>query len=88
MIQSDPKRYNQYMTKAHREKIHRESKVADSKDLSFTFSKPKKQKPNRDAYQCGRCERIIPIDASRTHAIVCRCGNFMIINKDEINVIG
>lgn len=88
MTQSDTRRYNKYMTKAHREKIHKESKFADdNKNLPFTFSKPKKPKPNRDAYQCSECSRIIPMDAPRTHAIACRCGNFMVIDKDKINVI-
>lgn len=88
MAQSDPRRYNKYMTTQHKEKIHRESKFADDhKNLPFTFSKPKKSKPNRDVYQCGKCDRIIRMDASRTHAIACRCGNFMVIDKGEVNVV-
>lgn len=88
MKQFFPERYNEYMTKNHREKIHRESKFVDNnKNLPFTFSKPKKPKPDRDVYQCNRCDRVIPMDASRTHVIICRCKNFMVIEEARINVV-
>ncbi len=88
MKQHFPERYDKYMTKGHKEKIHRDSKFADNnKDLPFTFSKSKKSKPNRDVYQCSKCERVIPMDASRTHAIVCRCNNFIVVEEVMINVV-
>lgn len=76
------------MTKSHKEKIHKESKFADNnKNLPFEFSKPKKSKPNRDVYQCDKCDRVIPMDASRTCVIVCVCKNFMIVEEARINVV-
>lgn len=83
-----PERYKEYLTKKRREQIHKESKFAgDHKNLPFTFSKPKKPTPHRDIYQCEECGHILHISASRTHAVICRCNNFIIIEEDKINVV-
>ncbi len=88
MKQFFPERYNKYMTKSHKDKIHRAGKSTESdKGLPFTFSKPKKSRSNRDVYQCGKCSRVLPMDASRTHVIICRCNNFIVIEESKVNVV-
>lgn len=88
MKQFFPERYNEYMTKSHKDKIHRAGKSAEGdKDLPFTFSKPKRSKPNRDFYQCDKCSRVLPMDSARTHVIICRCNNFIVIEESMINVL-
>jgi DNA-directed RNA polymerase subunit RPC12/RpoP len=44
--------------KKHNEKIHRESKVSDNKNLPFQFSKPPKNK-RHEWFECVECGRVI-----------------------------
>jgi len=39
----------------HRERIHRDSKRSDEKNLPFTFSKPKRGNPSNTLYECEEC---------------------------------
>ena len=59
----------------HREKIHRESKIADDhKNLPFSFSKPPKSGPNR-TFKCLGCGALTSAPKN-TVMIVCReCKN-------------
>lgn len=53
----------------HREKIHRDSKKADDKNLPFAFSKPKTFKKTADLC-CKECGRIF---LASVHTVMCVC---------------
>jgi len=54
----------------HREKIHRESKLADQKNLPFTFSKPK-QGGKQVWFRCAECNYIFSA-SKNTVLVICR----------------
>lgn len=66
----------------HREKIHRETKIADdNKSLPFELSKPKKP-IGRSAYvQCDNCGRVTSA-TTKTVGLVCPdCGKFSTVTE-------
>jgi len=66
----------------HREKIHRESKIADDqKDLSFTFSKPSKSVGKFTYVKCDNCGRVTSA-STITVGIICQdCGVFSTVTE-------
>lgn len=54
----------------HREKIHRESKIADDyKKLPFTFSKPPRRVKHR-WFECIECGRLLE---APVNTVMCAC---------------
>ena len=71
----------------HRERIHKESKFADEhKNLPFSFSKPKKQKPINTIVRCDFCEKEAFVTET-TVAVICRhCNKFYrVTDKNKVN---
>lgn len=66
----------------HREKIHRESKIAeDQKDLPFTFSKPPKYNGRFAYVKCDNCGRVTSA-STITVGIICQdCGIFSTVTE-------
>ena len=69
----------------HREKIHKESKKADEKNLPFTFSKPKR--PGRQSdFSCKECGRVF---SASIRTVMCICPDCKkvteveLVNRDE-----
>ena len=54
-----------------RERIHRESRISDQKNLPFTFSKPKKSSRSK-VVSCNNCGHI-GIANINTVGKICRC---------------
>jgi hypothetical protein len=73
---STPRRYTPSSgERAHRERIHRESKIADSKNLPFTFSKPKTS--GRSSYfSCNNCGYIFRSSVNTVGAVCNECKKF------------
>ena len=68
--------------KKHNEKIHKESKAAEDKNLPFSFRKPKKPLGSSSIVFCPHCDRFISI-SSVTAAVICSgCGKFFKIDKE------
>ena len=61
-------------TKKYREKIHRESKLADSNNnLPFKFSKPVKEKARNRLFVCSECEKELFITEDTLFIICSKC---------------
>lgn len=59
--------------KAYKNRIKRDSEFADkSKDLPYSFSKPKKTKPARVYVECGDCSKDLFVT---DEAILVVCGS-------------
>lgn len=56
--------------KKHNERIHKESKQFDKKDLPFTFRKPKKSLGSATYIECPYCSKGLSI-TSKTVMVVC-----------------
>lgn len=54
----------------HRERIHRESKRSDEKNLPFTFSKPKRGSPSNVLYECEECGDEL-FSGKNTFMVIC-----------------
>lgn len=52
----------------HRDKIHKESKVADNKNLPFTFSKPIRK--SYTLFECVECGKVISA-SKNTYMLAC-----------------
>ncbi len=77
-----PRRYEpRGGTAKHNARIHRESKISDSKNLDFTFRKPPKSK-GRSAYiQCDNCDYITS-GTTVTAGIICpECKKFSTVTE-------
>lgn len=59
----------------HKERIHRESKIADNKNLPFTFSKPKKAKKQITA-KCKNCGYIASVPQNTVGMICPECKKY------------
>lgn len=57
----------------HRDKIHKESKIADSKNLPFTFSKPPRR-TGHDLFECEGCGHIMSLPKNSIMAVCSSCG--------------
>jgi hypothetical protein len=67
--------------KRHRDKIHRESKMADHKNLDFTFRKPPKPK-GRSAYvKCNNCGYITGATTATVGMICPECKKFSSVTE-------
>lgn len=69
----------------HRDKIYRESKEADKKNLPFTFSKPKRPGRQTD-FSCKECGRVF---SASIRTVMCICPDCKkvteveLVNRDE-----
>ena len=67
--------------KQHKERIHRESKQADSKNLDFTFSKPYKPRGRSVTVQCDNCGYTTS-GTTATAGIICpECKKFSTVSE-------
>jgi rubrerythrin len=71
-----PRRYTPASgEKKHNERIHRESKIADNKNLPFTFNKPKK--PGRSSYfSCNNCGYVFNASVNTIGVVCNECKKF------------
>jgi hypothetical protein len=56
--------------KKYREMIHKDSKKADQKNLPYTFSRPKKDKPLNTYFKCEKCSRESAV-SEETYMVIC-----------------
>jgi len=78
---STPRRYVPALgEKKHRERIHRESKIADSKNLPFTFSKPKKPK-RQSSFKCKHCGYVFSAPVNTVGVICSECKTFSLCDQ-------
>jgi len=63
----------------HREKIHKESKIADKKNLPFTFSKPWKVK-KQSQFKC-ECGHIFLASKNTVMVICSKCKQLSKVEK-------
>jgi hypothetical protein len=71
-------------TLKHNEKIHRESKYADShKNLPFTFSKPKKA-GRRQYMECNNCGHVIYVSVNTVGIICSECKSYVSVSVKEV----
>jgi len=69
--------------KKYRERIHKESKHADNKNLPFTFRKPPKPKGRSLLLKCDNCGAVIS-GTTVTVGIICSsCGKFSTVSAVE-----
>ena len=67
----------------HREKIHRESSYADkNKNLSFTFSKPRKSGP-KQYMECTNCGHTVHVSINTVGIICIECKTY--VNVKEVS---
>jgi hypothetical protein len=71
--------------KSHKEKIHRESIIADDhKDLPFSFNKPNKPKGRSTYVKCDNCDYITS-GTTVTVGMVCpECHSFSTVTEVEV----
>jgi len=76
-----PRRYDPIDgIKKHNDRIHRDSKIADSKNLQFSFSKPKKSKRSM-LVTCDACGFLFNANIN-TVGIICRnCNKFSSVSE-------
>ena len=67
----------------HNERIHKESKLAEAKNLPFNFRKPPKPLGRSVGIECPYCERYIGSNTN-TVAIICSgCGKFFKVEESN-----
>lgn len=65
----------------HNERIHRESKRADSKNLPFTFRKPPKPMGQTAYLKCDNCGNL-SVGTTATVGVICKeCGKFSTVTE-------
>jgi len=64
----------------HRDKIHRESKQADSKNLPFDFSKPPRRTKSMWA-ECESCGYITTVPVNTVGMICNECGKYTSVKE-------
>lgn len=67
----------------HNERIHRESKVADGKNLPFAFSKPSKPKGRSTYVKCNNCGYIASATTATCGIICPECKKFSAVSEVE-----
>jgi formylmethanofuran dehydrogenase subunit E len=79
---STKRRYEPAMgTKKHNERIHKESKMTDGKNLPFDFRKPPKPK-GRSAYvKCDNCGYIASASTATCGIICPECKKFSTVTE-------
>jgi len=79
---STPRRYEPTGgLKRHRERIHRESKIADSKNLEFTFRKPPKPMGRSTYVQCDNCGYVTSATTATAGIICPECKKFSTVSE-------
>jgi hypothetical protein len=80
---STPRRYTPAIgNRAHKERIHKESKIADNKNLPFTFSKPKI--PGRSSYfYCNNCGYTFSASVNTVGVVCNECKKFSTCTEVE-----
>ena len=79
---STPRRYEPTGgVNKHNARIHKESKVADSKNLEFTFRKPHKPKGGSTYVQCNNCGYIISATTVTVGMICPECKKFSTVTE-------
>ena len=68
--------------KRHGEKIRKESKMADQKNLPFKFSKPKKSAPPA-VFECSGCGRLFSASKNTVMVICPVCKKLTTARKIE-----
>lgn len=67
----------------HNDRIHRESKISDSKNLEFTFRKPYKSKGRSIYIRCDNCNYTTS-GSTATAGIICpECKKFSTVTEVE-----
>jgi len=65
----------------HNERIHRESAVAEGKNLPFSFRKPLKPMGRNTVVQCDNCGQYIS-GTTVTVGVICKnCGKFSTVSE-------
>jgi hypothetical protein len=65
----------------HNKRIHKESKVSDSKNLDFTFRKPLKPVGRQAYIRCDNCG-FVTVATTITAGIICRnCHEFSTVTE-------
>lgn len=67
----------------HNARIHRESKISDSKNLEFTFRKPPKSKGRSTYIRCDNCGYITSASTATTGMICPECKKFSTVTEVE-----
>ena len=70
-------------TQKDRERIHKDSKRTNMKNLPFTFSKPQRAKSKPDIYICENCGREANINKRHCVLIACPCGHINYLDRKE-----
>jgi hypothetical protein len=71
MSEREPSNMKDIGPRKYRERIHKESKYADThKNLPFSFSKPLKEKARNVLVECSHCERMLSVNED-TIVVVC-----------------
>lgn len=79
---STPRRYEPATgIKRHRERIHKESKAMDGKNLDFTFSKPWKPKGPSAILSCDKCGYRFSGTAVTVGVICPECKQFSTVSE-------
>jgi len=84
MSEREPANMMDKGTKKYRERIHRESKYADThKNLPFKFSKPTKERPRNTCVVCEGCEKNLYVTET-TIVVVCgQCKHVTKVKKSK-----
>jgi len=84
MSEREPANRKEMGDRKYRERIHRDSKYADSnKNLPYSFSKPKKDKPCRVPFTCVHCGRE-SAHTEETIAVICGgCNHLTVVRTVE-----
>jgi hypothetical protein len=67
----------------HNKRIHKESKVSDSKNLEFNFRKPFKSKGRHTYVQCDNCGYITSATTTTCGMICPECKKFSTVTEVE-----
>ena len=67
----------------HNARIHRESKISDSKNLEFTFRKPPKPKGRSMYIRCDNCGYMTSASTATTGMICPECKKFSTVTEVE-----
>lgn len=63
-------------TRKHNERIHKESKISDNKNLPFSFRKPPKSLGRPTGIECPSCGKCISLNTTTVAVICSGCNKF------------
>jgi len=80
---STPRRYEpKGGTQRHNERIHRESRYADThKNLPFSFSKPPKQTSRSKYVSCDKCNYITSVSVNTVGMVCPECKKYSSVTE-------